>query len=134
MRIARVVGWIAFVLSPICAGRSMAQHMNAKDSPCLNAGNDPVMENCLERARNKEDAELNQLYADIRRKLQSADQERLPVAQRLWVQFRDRECDAESGLYEGGSARPLVFVACMESETRHRIKDLHDGYDWIAAK
>ena len=134
MRVAKVLCWVAIAFSPMCVEPSIAQHMNAKDSPCLNAGSDFQVGLCLDRARKKVDGELNRFYGVVLSKLEAPNQEKLRAAQRLWVQYRDQECEAESGLYEGGSAMPIVFSACLESETRHRLKDLHDGYDWVMDK
>jgi uncharacterized protein YecT (DUF1311 family) len=59
---------------------------------------------------------------------------KLREAQRLWIQFRDANCNAEYALYEGGSAGPMVKVACIEAVTRHRTEELQVMYGWRLEK
>lgn len=49
---------------------------------------------------------------------------RLPSPSGLWLKYRDATCEAERGLYEGGSASFAVFPACLEAQTRQRMVDL----------
>jgi uncharacterized protein YecT (DUF1311 family) len=74
------------------------------------------------------DADLNRVYTQSRKGLEGADLQRLIAAQRLWVQFRDANCDAAYGLYGGGSAGPMVRAACLEKDTRERVKELNIMY------
>ena len=59
---------------------------------------------------------------------------KLKSAQRLWLQFRDVNCDAEHELYAGGSAAPMVQLACQEAMTRHRTEELSVMYGWRLEK
>ena len=104
------------------------QQMNAADAPCKKAGTNAALTQCLFEASKTRDFELNRLYAFVRKTLDGADLEKLIVAQRLWVQFRDANCEAAYGLYGGGSAGPMVRAACLEKVTRERIKGLNTMY------
>jgi uncharacterized protein YecT (DUF1311 family) len=105
-----------------------SQHVNEKDSPCANTVSTVEMAECLSKAKDESDAKLNSLYKDIRRKLDVKDAERLTIAQRLWIQYRDANCAAERELYEGGTAAGPVYLACLEGMTRARRKELAVTY------
>jgi uncharacterized protein YecT (DUF1311 family) len=71
---------------------------------------------------------LNAAYKALRGKLHAADGQRLVAAQRLWIQYRDANCAAERGLYQGGTAASPAFLACLEAMTRTRTKELTITY------
>jgi uncharacterized protein YecT (DUF1311 family) len=88
-----------------------AQHMNQKDSPCANILQTAELTGCLAKARDSSDAKLNSLYKSLRKRLDPSDAERLTVAQRLWIQYRDANCSAERELYDGGTASFSAYLA-----------------------
>jgi uncharacterized protein YecT (DUF1311 family) len=123
-----IFAWLAF--GSCCS----AQHTNAKDGPCQEAGSGAETTACFYHAYEKSDAELNQLY---RRVLTVVDRENLANlqnVQRLWIRFRDANCSAEYDLYTGGSAAPMVKYACLEAVTRHRTEELNVMYGWRLEK
>lgn len=107
---------------------SRAQHMNEKDSPCATVVVTVGLANCLAKARDVADAELNAAYKNLRGKLDAADGQRLVATQRLWIQYRDANCAAERDLYEGGTAASPAYLACLEAMTRARTKELAVTY------
>src|SRR6202034_2460698 len=116
----------------ICYGSiAKAQHMNSADAPCRNVAITIAMENCFDKAYKAADSGLNQAYSQISKALQPDDLERLKVAQRLWIQFRDATCTAESNLYNGGTASAPAYSACLEEVTRQRTADLETIYGWV---
>ncbi|MGB0063571.1 MAG: lysozyme inhibitor LprI family protein [Terracidiphilus sp.] len=120
---------ICIVASPIC----FAQHMNAEDAPCQGLS---IMDwkACIGAAYERADAELNQYYRRIETLETGTDLTNLKDAQRLWIQFRDANCEAEYELYQGGSAAPTVKIACLEAMTRHRTEELKTMYGWRLEK
>jgi uncharacterized protein YecT (DUF1311 family) len=102
--------------------------MNEKDSPCASVVVTADLANCLAKARDTADAELNAVYRAIHGKLDGADAQRLVAAQRLWVQYRDANCTAERELYTVGTAAEPAYLACFEAMTRARTKDLRITY------
>jgi len=118
----------------ICSGSiARAQHMNSPGAPCRNVAVTLAMENCFDKAYKAADSGLNQIYSQISKVLQPDDLERLKVAQRLWIQFRDATCTAESDLYSGGTASAPAYSACPEELTRQRTADLKTIYGWVIA-
>jgi uncharacterized protein YecT (DUF1311 family) len=78
--------------------------------------------------------EMNSFLWKVQKVLDDADQNRLQLAHRSWVQYRQANCEAERGLYDGGSAAPMVYYACLAADTRHRISELKTMYGWILEK
>ncbi|WP_293347126.1 MULTISPECIES: lysozyme inhibitor LprI family protein [unclassified Microcoleus] len=70
------------------------------------------------------DRKLNQVYQQLQPKLNSKQSQRLIVAQRSWLKFRDESCDYEAGYFEGGSVAPSIYGYCRARVTKERIKDL----------
>jgi uncharacterized protein YecT (DUF1311 family) len=108
--------------------------MNAKEGPCQEAGSGAETTACFYHAYEKSDAELNQLYRRVLTVVDGDNLANLKVAQRLWMQFRDANCSAEYELYAGGSAAPMVKLACLEAVTRHRTEELKVMYGWRLEK
>ena len=106
----------------------LGQHMNEKESQCANVVMTLDLTNCLAKARDAADAQLSAAYKQLRSKLDAADSQRLVAAQRLWIQYRDANCAAERGLYEGGTAASPAYLACLEAMTRARLKELAVTY------
>jgi uncharacterized protein YecT (DUF1311 family) len=118
----------------MCAGNVMGQHMNAKDGPCQGIGPAAAETQCFVTESQSAEKELNSFLAEIQKVLNAANQNRLQSAQRSWVQYRQANCEAERGLYDGGSAAPMVYYACLAADTRHRISELNTMYGWILEK
>jgi uncharacterized protein YecT (DUF1311 family) len=100
----------------------------------LHARADPEQTRCFRKEAEGADRELNLLYQRIRTILSPADQAKLQTAERLWVQFRDANCAAERELYDGGSAAPMVYAACLWADTRQRTTELSVMYGWRLEK
>ena len=95
-----------------------------KKQPCadLMAQND--MNRCAADEYKKADAELNKVYQQLVPKLEGEHKEKLKVAQRAWIAFRDAHCEYEAFAFDGGSMQPLIRYSCLEAVTRERTKQL----------
>lgn len=111
-----------------------AQHMNAKDGPCQGPSSGAGETACFADALKKSDSQLNQMYQRVQGVVDGDGLVKLRSAQRLWIQFRDANCEAEHELYSGGSAAPMVKLACLEAVTRHRTEELRVMYGWRLEK
>jgi uncharacterized protein YecT (DUF1311 family) len=129
-----------FLASALVLGGSktpcIAQHVNNPGGPCQHAGPDAMIGGCFSRAKDDADRTLNVVYAQILAVLEPKDRLNLVKAERVWLQYRDATCAAESGLYDGAAdgMRSTVRVACLDAETRQRLNDLHASYDWKVQK
>ena len=119
-----------FLLCSSC----FAQHMNAKDGPCQTPSSGAAETDCFASALKKSDADLNQLYRRVQSVVDGDELLKLKTAQRLRIQFRDANCEAEHELYSGGSAASMVKLACLEAVTRHRTEELKVMYGWRLEK
>jgi uncharacterized protein YecT (DUF1311 family) len=128
----RVIVAAAFLFGMSCS--CFAQHMNAADAPCLSSASNADETACFVNASKQRDKELNDLYQQVQKVVGGDELVQLKTAERAWMQFRDATCNAEKALYEGGSAQPMVYYSCLEAETRYRIKDLKDSYEWRIVK
>ncbi len=94
---------------------------------CKSAQTTVDMNLCSSQEFQAADRKLNQVYQQLQPKINSKQKQRLIVAQRSWLEFRDETCDYESGHFEGGSVAPSIYGYCRARVTKERVKDL-EGY------
>lgn len=111
-----------------------AQHMNEPSGPCQTAGSMVDTSNCFVAAYKKADADLNESYRRIMLVLDDAGKESLRAAQRAWITYRDRACDAEASPYRRGSGAGVAQLACLEAATRSRDQFMRTGFWWRVEK
>jgi len=121
----------ALALLALLAPPAAAQHWNCDDPASLPQQG---MNFCAHRDWQAADAELNRVYrlartamraldADLPPDLQGAEAA-LRDAQRAWIVFRDKACEAEGYLFRGGTMEPFIVSSCMAGLTRQRIQGL----------
>lgn len=117
---------------------AVAQYMNEKDSPCADVVTTSDLVTCLYKAGSVSDTELNKVYNEIRKSLDQDEFKSLGATEKLWLQYRDSNCSAERELYGNGTGGPPAYLACLESMTRARTKELRITYNarmkWISIK
>ncbi|TCT09244.1 uncharacterized protein YecT (DUF1311 family) [Tepidamorphus gemmatus] len=101
---------------------------------CNNAGTQMELNYCAERDYLAADADLNEIYPQAIEAMRQIDSrlepgrrgavESLRAAQRAWIPFRDKACEAEGYLVSGGSMMALIVYGCLERLTRQRVEDL----------
>ncbi|SER97186.1 Uncharacterized conserved protein YecT, DUF1311 family [Vreelandella subterranea] len=98
------------------------------DTGCANPTTQLALTECSAQAYQSADDELNEAYQGLVRKLEAnpATLEKLRVAQRAWISFRDAECALESSGVEGGSAQPMVRNGCLATLTKQRTEKLRE--------
>jgi len=101
--------------------------MNEPDSPCTDVITSDLVD-CLSKAKDASDVQLNSLYQRLRKKLDGEDATHLVETQRIWIKYRDANCSAERALYDGGTGAYPAYLACIESMTRARTKELQVTY------
>ena len=110
---------MAGLQSSLVGSSCLAQHMNAKDGPCQAPSEET---GCFASALKKSDSQLNQTYLQVQGVVDGDELVKLEAAQRLWIQFRDANCEAEHELYAGGSAASMGQTGLLGSghEASHR--------------
>jgi uncharacterized protein YecT (DUF1311 family) len=101
------------------------------------SGNTIEIEQCMQTNMQKVESELNAVYIRAIRDLSAPDEPFLPrsraqkalrEAQRAWVTFRKKNCDAVYTLNSGGTIRGMRYVACMKRHAEARIKEIKMEY------
>lgn len=120
-------------LSSVCLGcfvflGGRAPDQTSVPAVCKDMKTQREMSECLASAYRDADQNLNALYASLKNKLEPGDCQ-LQEAQRAWIKYRDANCEAEAGVYEGGLIQPAVRSGCLERVTQVRIAELHVIYD-----
>jgi uncharacterized protein YecT (DUF1311 family) len=100
------------------------QTSSVRAGDCGDTMNQLAMNECANRAFQKADAELNDLYRDFERRVTDPQSQKLlTAAERAWVTFRDAECTFSTASSTGGSVHPMAFSVCLERLTAARIGD-----------
>jgi len=82
------------------------------------------MDNDAAKRFAKADAELNVIYKKLLASLDDVAKEKLRVAQRAWVAFRDAEAVFEADESRGGTIEPLLVLTTKADLTEERINVL----------
>jgi len=109
----------------------------AEDKPdCNNAMTQMDMNICANMDFQKADAELNAVYKKAMAKMRETDSylsddlkgaaDTLRDAQRAWIPYRDKACEAYGFLARGGSMEPMLVSNCRADLTNQRIKELQE--------
>jgi uncharacterized protein YecT (DUF1311 family) len=101
---------------------------------CSNPQVQIEMNYCAEQAYKAADARLNVVYKKAMAAMKQIDSyldadqrgaaDSLRAAQRDWIPFRDKACEAEGYLVSGGSMQPLIIYECLTKLTGQRIGQL----------
>ncbi|SHO62769.1 lysozyme inhibitor LprI family protein [Algoriphagus zhangzhouensis] len=116
---------------------SEALSIDRKRSNCLSLETNLTtsgMVNCEITARQEWDEELNKYYKLLMSLLDSAGKEKLKIAQRQWIEFRDKEFEMINELYPGQMQGTMWIVIAAGRKTdivRNRAGQLAGYYDSI---
>lgn len=127
------MGRLTLLLALMCAPMGAAQ---AQDWNCDAPDKLPQlgMNYCAYQEWQAADVELNAKYKRAVAAMKRLDAD-LPAnqkgafkslreAQRAWITFRDKACEAEGYLFRGGSMEPLIVSGCKALLTQQRTKSL----------
>ena len=121
---------LLLLISPAFAA---AQVPKTQTDPCRKPTTQLELSQCSERKFRDAEADLQKAYDGfvkfLTQRLADKAAEDLKASQVAWVRYRELQCHAEAGQYDGGSLKDTMFSACMESLTRARIKQLDDTYN-----
>ena len=91
------------------------------------------MMECERRENELWDQRLNAAYSQMRQMLlereMTARRDALLAAQRLWLQYRDAECEQRGLAYEGGTMMGVVHNSCFSGFTARRALELESQRD-----
>jgi uncharacterized protein YecT (DUF1311 family) len=122
------------MLRPFLALACLTLPAAAQEVDCANAMAQQDLNQCAYADWEAADAELNNAYRNAIVHLKEWDASlpqdeqggaaALKEAQRAWITFRDKACEAEGYAMKGGSAEPLLIYGCMRQLTEERTDHL----------
>jgi uncharacterized protein YecT (DUF1311 family) len=93
----------------------------------------PDINECARLDFEKADKELNAAYKIVINSLSKSEpgstqyrdtKNSLIAAQRLWISFRDKDCNAVFNYWRDGTIRTGLYLACKTDHTKLRTKQL----------
>jgi uncharacterized protein YecT (DUF1311 family) len=123
----------AFPLALLCLSGPAAAH------DCGSLSSNVEIGNCLQKAYQQADAELNKVWKQVLGSVDRADymsaekraawKDALQKAQRAWIEFREHDCKGAVGFeWDGGSGAGGAITSCMLGHTGVRTEDLRNRY------
>lgn len=100
---------------------------------CSNAASTPEIEQCAKKDQEKAEAKLNDTYKKAMAALSAQGPDpkaksSLASAQRLWIKFREADCQAVYDYHEGGTIRGLEYIGCMRARATAREAEIRATY------
>tara|TARA_R110002072_G_scaffold86774_6_gene195810 strand:+ start:10515 stop:10952 length:438 start_codon:yes stop_codon:yes gene_type:complete len=126
---------IALALTSTLAFSLQAATPPPEDPDCAEPLTQTAMNICAAQDFQRADAELNQVWREVRALAKSADAEphddgqpgywpTLLEAQRAWLAYRDAHCRLVGYNARGGSLQPLLTANCRAELTRARTQSM----------
>lgn len=122
------------MIRPLVVFACLALPAAAQEVDCANAMAQVDLNACAYADWEAADAGLNAAYQQAMALLEDWDAnlpedeqggaKALREAQRAWITFRDKACEAEGYAMKGGSAEPLLVYGCMRVLTLERTGHL----------
>jgi uncharacterized protein YecT (DUF1311 family) len=110
---------ILLLLSPAASGTQTGSAIDL----CTD-GTSPQQMACAERELWKASEQLKHARAELYKVLEPRTRVKLRAAERLWLRYRQANCEAEASVYEGGTIQPLIELRCVARLTRERAAEL----------
>lgn len=120
-------------------GLLLASSAGAEDEAiCADAQTTVEIGECVRKAFDEADAELNLVWAQVMKTFKPNDympakelktwKETLTASQRAWIEFKENDCKAVSYEWRGGSGASNAVVFCLLEHTTRRTEDLKARY------
>lgn len=96
---------------------------------CKNAKTTVEMNECTAEEQQVVEKKLNEVYQRLLKQLGDTElKQKIVIAQRAWVKFREADCKALYTKYADGSIRTDMFLTCMQTHAEQRIKGLEENF------
>ncbi|WP_127522376.1 lysozyme inhibitor LprI family protein [Mesorhizobium sp. Z1-4] len=100
-----------------------ASTISAPAQNCEDPQTQLEMNHCAGLAYEAADAQLNEIYGEVRSRLDPDGTEQLVATQRAWIAYRDAECTFRSRGVEGGTIYATIHAGCLADLTEQRTAD-----------
>jgi uncharacterized protein YecT (DUF1311 family) len=123
---ARFVGLALFALclSYVASSAGDLPWYGREYQQCNDGSTQAIVE-CVDELVKKWDGRLNSAYKKLMDSETGDQRDRLRTAQRLWVQFRDANCDYYA--FGEGTISRIESVECMRMLTKERAEELEQA-------
>lgn len=104
-----------------------APQLSASFATCMDksGGVTAEMHACISAEHTRQDQQLNRNYQALMAELTPARKKQLQTAQRLWLQYRDANCQFYADP-DGGTAAGIAAADCVLQMTASRARELAD--------
>lgn len=94
------------------------------ENPCAAAQSPEELNQCAREDYDAADVALNEIYQEVMEQLSPAMQEKLKIAQRAWLAFRDANCACQAFEMQGEAIYPAIHYGCLAQMTRQRSQEI----------
>jgi uncharacterized protein YecT (DUF1311 family) len=125
---------VALTIQAFCGFSAVAGAQENID--CGYPVNQMEMTFCAQKGWQEADADLNAVYKEAMAAMKETDSylpddmkgaaTALRDAQRAWIPYRDKACEAYGFQARGGSMEPMLIYGCLATMTRQRVEELKD--------
>jgi uncharacterized protein YecT (DUF1311 family) len=125
-----------FLLALILLAAGSIQAGAQDNVDCNNAMTQMEMTHCAGVDWQEADTELNVAYRSAMTAMRETDSylpenlkgaaDTLREAQRAWIPYRDKACEAYGFLARGGTLEPMLVLSCRADLTRQRTAELNE--------
>jgi len=124
----KTFAFLCAALALVCLPNAASAHdaaQSKRHTACLNkSGNTTVgMIDCIDAEFLRQDARLNKAYQALMANLTDPRREKLQQAQRIWLKYRDANCDFYADP-DGGTMAHVSASNCMLNTTAERAREL----------
>ena len=99
-------------------------NVGASEKTCEEAVTTAEMRKCVNRRYAEIDQELNDVYTRLMSQLDSGHKELLRIAQRAWIDYRDKNAAFVASIFEDGTLYPVMEISERASMTARRVEEL----------
>ena len=95
----------------------------------------PDINQCAQIEFESVEKKLNETYRRVLKSLNKPDEDMVSYsgikkglieAQKAWVSFRQKDCNAYFTLHASGTIRTVMYIGCMQSHAERRIKEISE--------
>ena len=115
------------MLAASAAAQPSAPQLSASFAACMDksGGVTAEMHACISAEHTRQDQQLNRNYQALMAELTPARKKQLQTAQRLWLQYRNANCQFYADP-DGGTAAGVAAADCVLQMTASRARELAD--------
>ena len=97
-----------------------------KTEDCRNASTTSAMRACANASYEAAQRELDSAYQNLLQQLDDSQRQKLRVAQRAWLQYRDANAQFQASLAQSGTLAPLIRTTVLAEMTNARASELRN--------